>query len=109
MKQPEIFEDAVIEDNNEQDDGSYDENESYVLGMYSFFDIKGDRYDTPFFCANDLFAKRHYTIVTSEKGSMLNTFKNDFQLHRLGYFNLISGLLKQHPAEIIAGIENIIE
>lgn len=60
------------------------------LSMYSIFDGKAERWDTPFFAENDLFAQRHFYIISCKNGSMLNTFLGEFELYRLGTFNIIT-------------------
>lgn len=79
------------------------ENNSSYLGLYSFYDIKSKRYDTPFFCQNDMFSQRHYAMVTDREGTMLNKFKTEFNLHRLGWFDQESGLYHPDPKIIIDG------
>ena len=78
-------------------------NNSNTVGMYAFFDTKGNRYDTPFFCQNDLFASRHYKMVSEKEGTMMHTFKNEFNLERLGWFDLQTGGFEDDVETIIFG------
>lgn len=73
------------------------------MGMYSFYDTKSEEYDTPFFCQSDMFAARHYRMVTDKKDTLLNTFKKDFNLVRLGYFNTITGEYTAQTEILIEG------
>jgi hypothetical protein len=85
------------------DDARQDlENRSELFGMYAFKDLKSQRYDTPFFCQSDLFAWRHYKIV-SDGDNMVNKFKADFNLDRLGYFNQDTGEFLPHVETLIVG------
>jgi hypothetical protein len=79
------------------------ENDSHTVAMYSFFDQKSSTYDTPFFCQNDMFAGRHYVMATDKKGTMLNTFKKDFDLIRLGFFNHKTGEFTEYYEVIVSG------
>jgi hypothetical protein len=63
------------------------ENDSLLIGMYAFYDTKAKKYDTPFFCQSDLFAKRHYTLVL-DRSEMIKEFQDDFEVHRIGFFDL---------------------
>jgi len=63
------------------------ENAPNYIGMFCFFDKKAKRNDVPFFCKTDLNAKRHFIMMIRKEGTMLNSFKNEFDLIRLGYFD----------------------
>jgi hypothetical protein len=78
------------------------ENNQDILGMFSFYDKKSKRYDTPFFCQSITFAKRHYVMVT-EKESMIGRFKEDFDLVMLGTFDTITTKYTHNPDTIIFG------
>lgn len=79
------------------------ENASEMIGMYAFYDTKSNRYDTPFFCQNDLFAGRHYKMVVDRHDTMINTFKRDFEVHRLGFFDVFMGNFVDFHEIIIDG------
>lgn len=66
---------------------------SQRLGMYSFYDVEGNVYDTPFFCKDDLHARRHFLISIDQKGSMLAKFIDSFRLIKLGEFDKVNGEL----------------
>lgn len=78
-------------------------NKSTFLGIYSFWDNEAKRFDTPFFCQNDLFAKRHYTMVTSKDGTMIHTFQKSFDVYRLGWFDLLTGETHEDKLLLIDG------
>lgn len=59
--------------------------------MISFYDVKSERYDTPVFVTDEVMAKRHFMLSIQKKGSMLNTFKNDFEMHEIASFDVIKG------------------
>jgi len=60
------------------------------LQMFSIYDSKGERFDTPFFSLSDLNAKRHFHMMTEQNNSMINTFTNDFDLYNIGEFDVIT-------------------
>ena len=78
-------------------------NKSEIVGMYAFYDTKSERYDTPFFCQNDLFAQRHYKMVTDRSETMLNTFQGDFDLNRLGFVNVLDGSYTEAFGAVVCG------
>lgn len=73
------------------------ENSSDFIGCYSFYDKKAQRYDTPFYAQNDLFAKRHFIMARDREGTMLNKFQSEFELHRFGYFAINTGVYTALP------------
>lgn len=78
-------------------------NNSDTIAMYAFYDTKAGRYDTPFFCQNDLFAGRHYKMVVEKEGTMINKFKREFDVHRIGFYHLLQGAFTETPEVIIEG------
>lgn len=66
-------------------------NNPHEIKMYSFYDKKSKKFDTPFFCQSDLFAGRHYKMVTEKQGSLMATFQEDFDVYRLGLIDLETG------------------
>jgi hypothetical protein len=74
---------------------------SEVLKLYSVYDKKGDRYDTPFFALNDLHAERRFVAGMQDNKTVFAQFKNDFELHCVGEFNVLSGLLDQKCIETV--------
>jgi len=86
------------------------QNDSNSIGMYAFFDLKSHRLDTPFFCQNDMFAGRHYKMAVDQPNSMLNKFKEDFEVHRLGFINLINEEYTPKWEVIIEGkLQSVVE
>ncbi len=61
------------------------------LKIYAIWDRKSRKYDTPFFAISDIFAKRRYLIMADEKRSPLAMWPEDFELHRVGKFNMDQG------------------
>ena len=95
--------DRTTIDQMEKDALTQCQNDSDSIGMYSFYDTKSDRYDTPFFCQNDLFAGRHYKMIVDKEGTMINKFKRDFDVHRIGFFHINTGTIDMHTDVIIEG------
>lgn len=58
------------------------------IQMYSVFDKKSDRWDTPFFAFDNIAAKRHFIMMIRKEGSMINQFSTDFDLYHLGSFDV---------------------
>ncbi len=83
-------------------------NNSNNIGIYAFHDIKAKRFDTPFYCQNDMFAGRHYKMLIDKEGTMLNKFKTEFNVYRLGWFDSISGEFTDNRELIIEG-KNLIQ
>lgn len=79
------------------------ENDPSIMAMYSFYDKRDKSYDTPFFCKNDLFAKRHFHMSIAKSGVLLHTFKEDFELHRIGYFNTSTSEFVPFESLVIEG------
>lgn len=79
------------------------ENRFEQVGLYSVHDLKGKKYDVPFFAHDDLFAKRKFTLIIKEENTIVNEFKNDFNLVRLGSFNIVTGKLYENLEIILEG------
>lgn len=59
--------------------------------MYSFYDVKSQRFDTPFFTYDELGAKRHFVLAIRRKDTLMSNFKDHYQLVHLGDFNIETG------------------
>jgi len=75
------------------------------IKLYAIYDLKAERFDTPFFAMSDLFAERRFHIMIQENKSMFKLFKNDFVLKKIGEFELESGYLSLDLKTIIEGIQ----
>ncbi len=73
------------------------------LGLYSVFDEKGGRYDTPFVAISDVNAVRHFQLMIRNNGTMVSTFKNDFTVQKVGVFNVLTGKLESEQRILFAG------
>lgn len=58
------------------------------LGIYAIYDYEGDRFDTPYFAVNDLFAKRRFELMCAEDKSILAKWPEQFSLWKLGEVKL---------------------
>ena len=63
--------------------------------MYAIYDTKSERYDTPVFMPNDVFAKRFFYKLVAEGQGQLEHFKDDFEIHQICEFNVITGEIKK--------------
>lgn len=75
---------------------------------YAYFDKKSQKYDTPFYCMSDIFARRQFIMAINNNGSMLSTFKDDFQLYCVGKFNLETGVMDDSDRLVEEG-KNIVK
>jgi len=73
------------------------------IGLYSIYDKKGERYDTPFFTSTDLFATRVFMLRMQEEKSFLKQWPEDFILYKIGDFNVIDGIFINDDRVIIEG------
>lgn len=73
--------------------------------IYAVYDKKAERYDTPFFAMNDLFAERRFVMSIEDNKSIISRFKNDFQLVRLGFFNVLDGVMEQDMQVVREGVQ----
>lgn len=71
----------------------------------AIYDDKGKKFDTPFWCNNELFAKRHFYLVSAKTGTMINTFLEDFSVFKIGIFNTDDGSFTPEYKLIMTGKE----
>lgn len=71
------------------------------LNCYAYYDMKAQRYDTPFFAISDIHAERHFITAIKNGNSMLADFKNDMQLYRLAEFDVVDGSLKINEYNVL--------
>lgn len=75
------------------------------IQVYSIFDLKSLRFDTPFHQHSDLFAIRQFKMVADREGTMVNKFILDFELMKVGSFNDETGQLTGiKPVKIFDGV-----
>lgn len=73
------------------------------MGIYSFYDKKSDRYDTPFVCMTDINAKRHFIMATRKPGTIVAEFQDDIELYQLGRFDPLTGEMRAEKRHIMDG------
>jgi hypothetical protein len=61
------------------------------IGMYSVYDKESNKYDTPFFCYNDVMAKRRFMMDINDSNSIFSQFHSDFELVKLATFDVLTG------------------
>lgn len=73
------------------------------IKLYSIWDKASKKYETPFFTYDDVFAGRRFIMLQDEDDNpgMLSKFSKDFELRRLGTFNVLTGEIKTEPPEKI--------
>lgn len=62
-----------------------------TIFAYSIYDKKSKKFDVPFFANSDVFARRHFIMISEKKGTMLNRFVEDYDLYKIGSFCLDDG------------------
>ncbi len=78
------------------------------LGIYAIWDKKSQRYDTPFFAMNDIFAKRRFILMSDEKGSPITRWQGDFELHKVSRWNMYSGEIQLQDIEVLLEAKDIV-
>lgn len=74
------------------------------IRINAFYDKKSKRYDTPFFTQDEIATKRHFIMAIRSEGTLLNQFKDDFEVHYLGLFDVDKGLiLVDNPQTVMCG------
>lgn len=72
-----------------------------ALGIYAIFDKKSEKYDTPYFAYSDLFAKRRFMLMLDEEKSPLAKWPGDFQLEKVGEFDIDTGMVTNESKLLI--------
>lgn len=62
-----------------------------TLNLYAMYDKKSECYDTPFWQSDHIHAKRKFIMAINSIDSMVSQFKDDFEVHFLGTFNMTKG------------------
>lgn len=73
------------------------------IAAYSYYDKKAERYDTPFFAHNDLWAKRAFYMAIERGDSYLSTFFKEIALYRVGSFDVVSGEITIENVLVVEG------
>ena len=71
--------------------------------LYSVYDLKAQKYDTPWFTASDLFATRKFTLALEQDATVFNRFKNEFVLRKIGDFHVLTGEFTMDIKDVIEG------
>lgn len=70
--------------------------------FYAVYDIEADIYDIPFCALSDLNAKRKFIMdINLRNNTMLNSFKDSFELHKIGSYDKKLGILNPNKNNII--------
>jgi len=81
-----------------------EKNDFENVKIFALYDKKGEKFDIPFFAHNELFAKRKFIMMAKEE-SILKEFLDDFELAKIGSFNIITGFIKEEYETILEGIQ----
>jgi hypothetical protein len=73
------------------------------IGIYTVYDIKQEIFEMPFFATSDLNAKRRFMIMIDEKDSVLNKWRQDYDLMKLGMYNTKTGIVVQNQKTVMEG------
>ena len=73
------------------------------LEIYAIYDKKSEKFDTPFFAHNDVFAKRRYLLMAEEERSPLSMWPEDFALFKVGRFNVDTAVVIEEHENVLEG------
>lgn len=78
-----------------------------IAGCYAVYDVKSGLFDIPFFCRNDQLARRRFILDcrAGTERNMLASFKDEFELRRVGLFHQLTGKWDIENEIIITGKE----
>ncbi|WNK14647.1 MAG: nonstructural protein [Microvirus sp.] len=71
------------------------------LAIYSVFDVKAQKFATPFFLQNDLIATRSFTRAVNDPSTDLCAFPADFALYSIGEFDDASAAIDVHAQPLL--------
>jgi hypothetical protein len=79
------------------------------LIICAIYDKGSKRYDVPNFFANELSAKRYFHMAVvkteGEKEKTFHMFKDDFEMHKVGYFNVEKGKIEGSSKILMRGVD----
>lgn len=73
------------------------------IGIYAYYDREAKAYDIPFHSMSDLNAIRKFKIDADKDGSIINRFTTEFDLYKLGTFDMHKGKTTLKNELIIEG------
>lgn len=73
------------------------------VNMYSIYDVKSECYDMPAFMRDDNAAERHFKMVVTNPDSMICKFKDEYEIYRLGQFDMNTGFFIQDIKLVLQG------
>lgn len=73
------------------------------ISAYVYYDREADAYDIPFYTFSDLNATRKFKIDSDKPGSIINKFTKEFDLYKIGRFDLHTGKATLEKKLIIEG------
>ena len=73
------------------------------LLICTYYDKKSQSHDTPFFTLNKINAQRKFQMDIDHKDSIINKFKDDFELKLIGIFYIDTGEIDSQNETIATG------
>lgn len=74
------------------------------INVYCYKDLSSTGYDVPFFCKDDVNAKRKFIIDSNNEGTVIANFVKEFDLIFLGEWDQHSGeLIIKEPTVVLHG------
>jgi len=73
------------------------------INIYTYYDREAEAYDIPFHTFGDLNAVRKFKIDAEKKGSIINKFTKEFDLYKLGSFDMHLGKITFKSELVIEG------
>lgn len=80
-----------------------------VIGIYVVEDVKADRYDTPYFAINDVMGERNFRIAVKNDQSIFANFTEDFNLYKIGTYDLKTGDLELIDRQLICSGRQLVQ
>jgi len=75
------------------------------LNIYSIFDRAGAAFQTPFYMPMDNMAIRSFTHLVTDAASQVSKNPEDFDLHRLGSLDLVTGEVVAERQKLVTALE----
>lgn len=80
-----------------------DKEQNREIQIYAYYDREAEMYDIPFHSFGDLNSIRKFKIDAEKKGSIIEKFTKEFDLYKLGSFDMHLGKIKLKTELVIEG------
>lgn len=73
------------------------------IGVYCYYDKEANCFDVPFHSMDDLNAVRKFKIDAEKEGTVISRFTKEFELFKLGSFDMHTGTFKLKKTLLVEG------